>query len=322
MRALRLSLLLLAASSFSSAHAQSAEQTNAEASDRVATGDAVQNRQTAAQAYDRAASLYVAGEFAQAGQWFMTAYRLAPSRAALVQAVRSYQRSGDLLRAGTLALLLGESYPNDAAATELATQLIEEAGRRAIFMTVECDGCTVEVDGRLLGTQGAFLRSGQSHRLIAHFGDVAVEREVRGADGEQVVVAIERPAEATVDQTPTDETPTSEDPAPARRRGLSPHYFVTGVITTAALGGLTVWSGLNTLSGVDAYEANPTQEAYDRGVRRERRTNAFIGLTAAAAVTTAVLAILTNFKGDDAPRTRAAIAPTANGAIFVLEGSL
>lgn len=319
---LRLPLsLLIATLSVSAAHAQSAEQTNAEASDQVAAGDVVQNRQTAAQAYDRAASLYVAGEYAQAGQWFMTAYRLAPARAALVQAVRSYQRAGDLMRAGTLALLLGEAYPNDAAATELASQLIEEAGRRSVLVMVECDACTIEVEGRLLSTRGAFLRSNMTHRVVARFGDVSVDREVRGSDGEQVVLAIERPAEAVGEETPT-ESPTVVEPTPTRRRGLAPHYFVAGVITTAALGGLTAWSGLNALSGVDAYEADPTQEAYDRGVRRERRTNAFIGLTAAAAVTTAILAILTNFKRDEAPGTRAAIAPTQGGAMFVVEGSL
>jgi Ni/Co efflux regulator RcnB len=140
-----------------SARAQGAAATNAEASDRVATGDVVQNRQAAAQAYDRAASLYVAGQYAEAGQWFMSAYRLAPARAALVQAVRSYQRAGDLARSGTLAVLLGEAYPNDASANELVAQILEEAGRSTVLLTVQCQGCVVEVDGRLLATRGAYL---------------------------------------------------------------------------------------------------------------------------------------------------------------------
>ncbi len=87
---------------------------------------------------------------------------------------------------------------------------------------------------------------------------------------------------------------------------------------------MTIWSGLNTTAGVDEYEANPTQEALDEGRAKERRTNILIGVTAGLAVTTVVLALLTDFgsASDDAgPPTTLALTPLPNGAAAVLSGS-
>jgi hypothetical protein len=318
--------ILVALATTSSAFAQNtAASTNAEASDRVATGDAVQNRQAAAQAYDRAASLYVAGDFAQAGQWFMSAYRLAPSRAALVQAVRSYQRAGDLTRAGTLAILLGEAYPNDASAAELVAQVVEEAGRVSVVLTVACEGCVIEVDGRLLATRGAYLTPGEEHAIVAYFGDVRVERSAAGARGEQVALEIPTPDGVTMD--PNEGDGTTPPPLTTRDRGvrvLPPAVFWTGLGLTAVVGGLTVWSGVDTLSGVDAYEENPSEERYSAGQRKERRTNALIGASAGVAVVTLLTAFFTDFEGDpeDDDRASVTIAPSTDGAMVYVRGAL
>ncbi len=318
--------ILVALATTSSAFAQNtAASTNAEASDRVATGDAVQNRQAAAQAYDRAASLYVAGDFAQAGQWFMSAYRLAPSRAALVQAVRSYQRAGEITRAGTLAILLGEAYPNDASATELVSQIVEEAGRSSVLLTVQCDGCVVEVDGRLLATRGAYLSPDNRHVVVAYFGDVRVERTAEGARGAQVLVEI--PTPDGVSMQPNQGDGTTPPPLTTRDRGvrvMPAGVFWTGLGLTAAVGGLTIWSGVDTLSGVDAYEENPSEDRYDAGQRKERRTNALIGATAGLAFVTVLTAFFTDFEGDpeDDDRASVTIAPSTDGAMVYVRGAL
>ncbi len=307
------------------AHAQDVGSTNEEASDRVATGDVVRNRQAAAQAYDRAASLYVAGQYAQAGQWFMSAYRLAPARAALVQAVRSYQRAGELARAGTLALLLGEAYPNDAGATALVSEVVEEAGRSSALLTVQCAGCIIEVDGRLLATRGAYLTPDERHVVVAYFGDIRVERSAVGARGEQLLIELEVPEGATT--VDGEETGSTVPPLTTRDRGvrvLPPAVFWTGVGLTAALGGVTLWSGVDTVSGVDAYEANPSEERYQDGQRKERRTNALLGATAGMALVAIVSALFTDFEGDpeDAASASVGVSPSIDGAIFYVRGRL
>lgn len=67
---------------------------------------------------------------------------------------------------------------------------------------------------------------------------------------------------------------------------------------TAAVGGVLIWSGIDTLDGVPDYEMNPTPEKLADGQAREERTNWLIGATSALAVTTALLAIFTDWSGE------------------------
>jgi hypothetical protein len=66
-----------------------------------------------------------------------------------------------------------------------------------------------------------------------------------------------------------------------------------GAIGLTALGvGLTTWSGLDTLSARDRYVARPTEQLYNEGIGRQRRTNALMlttGLVAAGTVAWALL---------------------------------
>jgi hypothetical protein len=66
---------------------------------------------------------------------------------------------------------------------------------------------------------------------------------------------------------------------------------VGAAAATAVMGGLALWSGLNTLSKRDEYEKDPTKERYEDGVSRERRTNWLLGGTAVLGVGTAALGL-------------------------------
>ncbi len=301
-----------------------AERTQQESSD--VTGS-VANRQAAAQAYDRAANYYVGEQYRSAGQWFMAAYRLAPARAALVQAVRSYRRAGSIQRAGTLALLLAQSFPDDGPAVQLATEVMDEAGRNSVHITVACDGCAVEVDGRLLATLGAYVTAGQPHQVIAHFGDMQETRAAQGEEGEQVFLEIETPEGANLQNEELE----PEHIRRARERAndpgirvLHPAVFWSALVVTAAVGGLTVWSGLDTVAGVDAYELMPTQEAYDAGQDKEFRTNLLIGVSAGLAAITLLSIVFTNFGGspDEEAPTTVSFGASPEGAMFMLRSAL
>jgi hypothetical protein len=62
-----------------------------------------------------------------------------------------------------------------------------------------------------------------------------------------------------------------------------------------------IWSGIDTLDGVPAYQADPTTERLADGQMRELRTNVMIGVTAGLAVTTLIFALVTDWDGDPAP---------------------
>jgi len=56
--------------------------------------------------------------------------------------------------------------------------------------------------------------------------------------------------------------------------------FIGTATATAVVGGLALWSGLDTLSARDRYVDTPTEAGYHDGVSKEKRTNWLIGGTA------------------------------------------
>jgi hypothetical protein len=87
--------------------------------------------------------------------------------------------------------------------------------------------------------------------------------------------------------------------------------FYIGLATTAVLGGITTWSGIDTLNnpGTDAVEnctapaGDPRcRDLFDLGKAHETRTNVLIGVTSVVGVTTGVIALFfTNWGDDSAP---------------------
>jgi hypothetical protein len=98
--------------------------------------------------------------------------------------------------------------------------------------------------------------------------------------------------------------------------GIHPAPFIVGLIATAALGGVTIWSGVDTLNnpGPDAVRAacagkDENCPLYQDGQAKEVRTNALIGATAGTAAITLVLAIVTDWGGSEDPVSEALLGP-------------
>ncbi len=160
----------------------------------------------------------------------------------------------------------------------------------------------------------------------------AIGREDRATEERkrQDDASIKRQAD---EQASTDaQTPTVTAPALSESsRGLSPLYTYVGIGVTAALGGVTVWSYLNTTDWQDTYEAYKGQKAsernftdsknaYDKGTKAAQRTVILLGSTATIGVATAVLAaFFTDWKGDRAPDTRATAWVRKDGAGMELQ---
>jgi hypothetical protein len=80
-------------------------------------------------------------------------------------------------------------------------------------------------------------------------------------------------------------------PAPAPSFLESRWTFVGAAAATAVVGGLALWSGLDTLSARDRYVEAPTEEGYRNGVSREKRTNWLIGSAATLGAATLALGL-------------------------------
>ncbi|HHH27124.1 MAG TPA: hypothetical protein ENK57_02075 [Polyangiaceae bacterium] len=256
------------------------------------------DRESAGEAYDRGTAAYLSGDYSTAARWFETAHRLAPAAAALVQATRSHTRAGNPLRAATLALRLQALYPDDPAATAAAQQALSTAGD-FLRVDVTCDDeCTIEVDGAIMSHTSFFLDADGAHDVTAEFATGRQTLSAEGAAGETIALAFEAPEGEPVPapvNLRTDPTPEADGGGDGIPLGVT----ITALVVTAGLGGVLIWSGVDTLDGVPAYEDNPTAEALADGRSREERTNWLIGSTAVAGAATLIMFIFTDFGGDD-----------------------
>lgn len=75
-------------------------------------------------------------------------------------------------------------------------------------------------------------------------------------------------------------------------------YFTVAAGLTVVAGGVVAGVGVKTMKIKDEYEENQTDELEKKGERYKLATNIMIGVTAAAGVSAAVLAVFTKWSGD------------------------
>lgn len=274
-----------------------AAQTEPSAADRSAAGEA----------YDRGTAALLAHEYARAATLFETAYRLAPSAPALIQAIRALEHTGGALRAGSLALRLQSLYGSDRQAARQATTTLAAATPQFLRVDVDCDAtCTIELDGRVEDFRSFFVEVGSTHSVRATFDTgVAARQATAGAAGETQTLTFARPPEppappeevATVETTHDDGTSPLPPPPPPHSGGVDPAVFITFTALTAVAGGVLIWSSVDMYDGVPAYQAHPTDAGLADGQSRELRTDVMWGVTGALAATALILAIVTDWSG-------------------------
>ncbi len=308
----------------SSAHAQ----TEPSAEDRSAAGEA----------YDRGTAAFLAHEYARAATLFETAFHLAPSAPALIQAIRALEHSSDgALRAGTLALRLEAQYGSDRQAARQARTTLHTASGRFLRVDVSCDAtCTVELDGRVEDYTSFFVDPASPHAVRASFDTgIAPTQATAAAAGETQAIAFARPPEppppvvevaVAVVAPPIEEIPPPAPPPPSG--GLHPAVFITVAGLTAVAGGILIWSAVDMYGGVPAYQMNPTAAALQDGQSREVRTDVMWGVTGGLAAASVVLAIVTDWSGGGGGGgTRESETPTVSfmglpgGGALVVDGS-
>lgn len=275
-------------------------------------------RSEAADAYDRGVSAFLSENYAAAAHWFEQANRLAPSAAALMQAIRANDRAGKQMRSASLALQLVDRYPQEEQAIRATQQTLADATSRYFLVVVNCnEECTIEVGGAVEEHNRFFIEPGRRVTVTAEFPGGRLSEEVGGEAGASQEISFTAPP------PPPPEAEPAVGGAGARQEdeGLSSGLFWSGVALTAAAGGGAIATGTLALTGVDEYEAAPTLDKLEKGQRLERWTNALIGVTGGLAAATAVIGIFTDFGGDDEDDGQGqGVAPTVSlspGAIII-----
>jgi hypothetical protein len=282
-----------------------------------------QDRENAADAYDRGVSAFLSEDYAAAAHWFETANRLAPSAAALVQAIRSHDRAGNDMRAATLSLRLVDNFPDEEQAVGVAEGVIEEAKEQYFLVTVECtETCAIDVNGALEGHNRFFVEPGRRVTVTAEFPGGRLSEEVQGRAGGHEEVSFTAPPPPPEPDPATLPVAAADGATAADEGGGLPRPLFWSMLgVTAAAGGVLTWSGIDTRNGVDAYEMSPTAAGLEAGQDKELRTNALIGVTSGLAATTLLIAIFTDWNGDDDDQgTRASVRLSPSGAMMDLEG--
>jgi hypothetical protein len=300
----------------------------------------------AASAYSRGQQADLTGDHSTAAELYELANSLAPSPEALRSALRARKAAGQLAISAGHAEALLELYPDDAKSTEAAEELLTEAKAKLVRYVIECKpkACNVVVDDAAVTTVAKkehviYVEPGE-HAVSASFGTMQTDRQQSaGEAGEEKSLTFAAPAESRRPKrfaagTGQADVMSDMGPAVARGGGLSPAFFITGVIVTAGLAGASVWSGIDTLDAHESYRSRRTSEQdlasgraeYEDGKDKQLRTNILIGAAAGAAVLTGVLAFVTDWGGKTesaakTPRLQMATHPITAGGAMSLKGS-
>jgi hypothetical protein len=300
-------------------------------------------------AFEAGAEALKAKDYETAATHFETAFDLVPSAEALRGAIRARSRAGQGDRAATLAALGLRRFPDSDKLVKTANEALAELRPGLHRLKVTCSkACLLTVGGkRVLGeaakeaelylapgkrTIGASFPdgSGADEQVIGakaggensiHFMSraPAVASSGAGTEGatpEPSGTASAEPPKASGSSSATPEpgeTPPEDEKAPDAKEswhGVSPALFFVGLGVTAVLGGVTIWSGVDTLN-------NPGQDVvrqkcqglgtdcpeYKDGRAKQVRTNALIGVTAGLGGLTAIIGLfLTDWKPDEPPK--------------------
>ncbi|EYF02420.1 hypothetical protein [Chondromyces apiculatus] len=319
--------------------------------------DAAQVRRAAA-AFDAGVAAFKERELELAASRFEEADAAVPSPQALRQAIRARQEAGQGSRAATLAALAIQRYPADEATSKLANEVLAAFGPSLHKLSVSCaPPCVVAVGSRAIHgeatTRWVVYLDPQPTTLSASFlggSSRQVEVDAKAGGSSELRLEPEAGAPSTGGGLPgpsggagsvgtgaktspgTDgERPARGAPAvdvaatePSKRGGLPPFVFFGGVAATAVLGGVTIWSGIDTLNnpGEDAVRAGCVGQGtgcalYQEALGKETRTNVLLGVTAGVGVLTVVSALFTDWgssgRGASTGRRRVEPIVTATG---------
>lgn len=265
----------------------------------------------ASEAYERGARAFGQGSYAVAATEFSRADELGPTAAALEMALKAAILAEDPVLAMTLVERAGSREPNASVATQVARARDRFSDKVARLKITCAAPCTAKVGSEpaVVGVS-RYYRAGNYVIEITAGGpaEIFAVQLPAGADMEwkpppkptapaptastSVSASASAVPTALVTATPTVTATASSAPLAPRATKLSPVWFGVGIGVTALAGGVAIGFGVDTLSKHDAFLQNRTTEGASAGQDAQLHTNIAIGVTAAAAVATAVIGYL------------------------------
>lgn len=241
-------------------------------------------------------------QYDAAAEHFERAMELAPHPMALWNAAEAREKAGDIVRAANHYahyVSMATEKEKDRAEALLRLDKLEKILGVVEIFGPDASDVTID-DQRVVDLAKVYVLPG-SHKVSGNVDGKLLTRRVTVKAGSSVKVRlapeVEKPKEPVappVDQ-PVDKAPASGKPGPA--------IFWVGAGVTAVLGGVTLWSGLDTKSKRSDFDAHPTARLYDEGLAAQHRTNYLVGATAVAGVATAVLgAFVVQWKAPQEPK--------------------
>ena len=286
----------------------------------------------AAEAFDRGRESYKAARYSEAAEQFERADANAPNATALELAIKARDKAGDLDRAGTLAVLALERHPGDENLSKVAPDVVNRARAELFELTVSCDpACELADGGQVVHGAAAkqrtlFLAVGE-HSIRAGWPEgrtVSKSVDARAGSNDELdfeAPALPEPAAEEPEPLSDEASLTPVSAADAKKSdGWSPVVFWLSAGATLAAGGVTAWSGIDTVNnpGTDRVKkecraGDENCALYQDGRSRQLRTNVMIGVTGGLAVATGLLGALAIDWGGGSPsdtaRTRIRIRP-------------
>jgi hypothetical protein len=280
-----------------------------------------EDRKQAAKDFAEGDRAFKDGDFRHAAESYERAYKRVPHYSALWNAARSWDHAGEPARAANLYSRYLREAPPRARDRNSAQRLLHALSNRLARLEIHATDVTdVRVDDSPVDASSVYVTPG-AHVVEGKASDGTVVRQSSDVQaGDVMSVALvpsaagsaassaapsPAPASAASGASPAGTSPATTDEAQSAQphgsssRRWSPVFVYFGGAVTLALGGITIWSGLDTLQQKDTFDKNPTQANLDSGKTKELRTNVLIGATAAVGVVTVVTALfLIDWKGD------------------------
>lgn len=281
----------------------------------------IRRLEAARRAFDRGTAYALSEDYGRAAAQFETAYRLVPNASALERAMQAHLRASHVLRATSLALRLVGAHPEHEARAA-ADEVLRENAPSLVRVELDCEPCILAIDGRVRSFHDVMVEPDTDHAVTIERGEATRSMVVRGAPGEHLRLSPPAPDDGVQRE---DEPPpilrVVPEPAPAEgplaqgtRMPLEPWVFGVGVGLTVVSAAILIWSGVDTLAGVDDFNRMPTRRAFEEGEAKEARTNVLIAVTSALGALSVLAAFLTDWDGAEPPAAGVWLEPDSAGA--------
>lgn len=242
------------------------------------------------------------GDYATAGREFDAAYALAPHPNPIWNAAQAWERMQDLARAANRYSVYLDVAPEGAADREGAVTALARLSPKLARLSIHVRGDAdsgVQVDGKPANVGIFFVYPG-AHEVTAHVGTRTSRKnvDIRAGMVESVIFTDEAasPPDAAAG-VPTERKLRVELPPERPSSGGLPAWTVwLGGGATLACLGVTIASGVDTLSARDQFVSHPSEEALRTGHSRQTRTNLLVGVTAGLAAATLAAALFVRWR--------------------------